>query len=165
MSINLDLINARDSGAIFSDDRKYRYLLWRKWNNSNPLCMFIGVNPSVADENTDDRTIGRVKSFASGFGFGGVVMSNLYSLIATDPDVLHKQIKTDEGSAIGLLTDVYLDAAASQCERIYLAYGVDGWRYRRAVDVQNLLKREYWCLGRSKNGAPRHPLYLSLIHI
>jgi hypothetical protein len=50
--------------AEFSACRKNRYALWRVWNEADPLVMFIGLNPSVADETADDPTIRRCIQFA-----------------------------------------------------------------------------------------------------
>ena len=40
--------------AILSEDRKYRYILSRTWDETKPAVLFIGLNPSTADEKTDD---------------------------------------------------------------------------------------------------------------
>ncbi len=53
--------NNLNSGALFSDDRVYRYALWRTWSPSQPSVMFIGLNPSTADESQDDPTIPAVE--------------------------------------------------------------------------------------------------------
>ena len=45
--------------AKFSACRKYRYALWRNWDESKPSAMIIGLNPSTADENENDPTITR----------------------------------------------------------------------------------------------------------
>ena len=45
------------SGAVFSDCRKFRYALWRMWDEDKPLVMIIGLNPSTADEKVNDPTI------------------------------------------------------------------------------------------------------------
>ena len=68
-----------ESGAEFSPDRKYRYALWRIWDKSNPLIMFIGLNPSKANELKDDPTIRRVRRFAFDWGYGGVYMINYFN--------------------------------------------------------------------------------------
>ena len=51
--------------TIFSECRQYRYTLWREWDllNSN-YAMFIGLNPSTADEWKDDPTIRRCIDFS-----------------------------------------------------------------------------------------------------
>jgi len=34
--------------AKFSACRKYRYALWRNWDESKPYAMIIGLNPSTS---------------------------------------------------------------------------------------------------------------------
>jgi len=43
--------------AILSEDRKYRYVLSRIWDESKPMVVIVGLNPSTADEKDDDSTI------------------------------------------------------------------------------------------------------------
>jgi len=70
-----------ESGAEFSECRKYRYALWRIWDKSKPLVMFIGLNPSTANENVDDPTIRSVCRMTKNNGYGGVYMMNLHVLL------------------------------------------------------------------------------------
>lgn len=80
-------------GADLSFDRTYRYSLWRIWNADKPFVLFIGLNPSAADENEDDPTIRRCINFARRWGYGGLYMANLFALRATDPSEMkaHKR--------------------------------------------------------------------------
>ena len=73
------------SGAIFSSCRKYRYALWRNWDETKPCVMIIGLNPSTADENENDPTITRCINFAKSWGYGGVCVTNLFAYCATVP--------------------------------------------------------------------------------
>jgi hypothetical protein len=72
------------TGAIFSDCRKYRFALRRNWDESKPYVMFIGLNPSTADEIENDPTINRCISYARSWGYGGLFMANLFAFRATD---------------------------------------------------------------------------------
>ena len=76
------------SGAVFSDCRKYRYALWRMWNEHMPIAMIIGLNPSTADQTRNDPTITRCINFASSWGYGGVCVTNLFGFRATAPTEL-----------------------------------------------------------------------------
>ena len=76
------------SGAVFSDCRKYRYALWRMWDENKPLVMIIGLNPSTADETGNDPTITRCISFARSWGYGAVCVTNLFGFRATAPSQL-----------------------------------------------------------------------------
>lgn len=60
-----------NKGAMFSKCRKYRYVLWRIWDDDKPRVMFIGLNPSIAGAIIDDPTIRKVIGFAKRWGFGG----------------------------------------------------------------------------------------------
>src|SRR5689334_6852032 len=76
------------SGADFSECRSYRYALWRIWDESKPLVMFIGLNPSTANETETDNTITRVRGICEHNGFGGFYMMNCWAYISTDPKLL-----------------------------------------------------------------------------
>jgi hypothetical protein len=71
--------------ATFSDCRKFRYTLTRVWDETKPIVAFIGLNPSTADESVDDPTIRRCIGFAKSWGYGGLLMLNLYAYRATKP--------------------------------------------------------------------------------
>jgi hypothetical protein len=73
------------SGATLSPCRRYRYVLWRQWDESLPAVVFCGLNPSTADETADDATIRRELGFARAWGFGKLVKVNAYGWRATDP--------------------------------------------------------------------------------
>ena len=71
--------------AILSDCRIYRYSLTRTWDVNKKYVLFIGLNPSTADENYDDPTIRRCVDYAHRWGYGGLVMTNLFAFRATLP--------------------------------------------------------------------------------
>ena len=87
-------------GAIFSEDRKYRYILWRIWNTNKPILGQNCLNPSKAGVLNNDPTITRGLVRADRNGFGGFIMTNLFSLVSTDPNAL-----LSNPSAVGELTD------------------------------------------------------------
>lgn len=70
-------------GAEFSPCRRYRYVLWRTWDPAAGSVNFIGLNPSTADEQVDDPTIRCCIGFARDWGYGGLVMTNLFAIPAT----------------------------------------------------------------------------------
>ena len=81
---------ARPRHAVFSPCRTYRYALSRVWAADKPYALFIGLNPSTADETLDDPTIRRCIDFAKRWGYGGLVMANLFAYRATDPAVMKR---------------------------------------------------------------------------
>ncbi len=142
------------SGAKFSECRKYRYALWRIWDESNPLVMFIGLNPSTANESVNDPTIKSVCRIAKNNGYGGVYMMNCFAYISTNPDDLI--INTDNE-----INDNYLIHAAYICnDNIVFAWGnFDIVKETgRGKELSEMFPNAK-VLHLNKNGSPKHPLY------
>jgi hypothetical protein len=121
--------------------------------------MFIGLNPSTANELEDDPTIRRCMKFAHSWGYGSLVMANLFAFRSTDPENL-----TTAPDPIGPENDRFLSTLSSEAGIIVAGWGVNGTLMDRAEHVLNLLRqagKEIHCLGVTKHGLPRHPLYLS----
>jgi hypothetical protein len=147
----------------FSEDRVYRYVLWREWNELFPICkdskgdqfaMFIGLNPSTADETADDPTLRRCIAFARAWGYGALCMTNLFAFRATDPlDMMAAPDPIGEGNNEALKR---CHAEASVC---VAAWGIGGKHMDRDKAVCAMLPA-LQCLRRTKDGSPAHPLYL-----
>jgi len=142
------------SGAVFSDCRKFRYALWRKWNWDRPLVMIIGLNPSTADEKTNDPTITRCISFAHSWGFGGVCMTNLFGFRATSPT----ELKASH-DPIGKENDAWVHEMAKEAAIKVAAWGNHGKFLNRSVEILSSLDQLH-CIKMNKSGEPAHPLYL-----
>lgn len=156
-------------GADVSECGRYRYRLWRRWGDG-PVLTFVMLNPSIADGLLDDPTIRRCVSFAARDGFEGIEVVNLFAQRATVPDVL-----VDVNDPVGprnleVVADV-LDVA----DAVVVAWGavaleVIGERRRRGGEFDpRLTFRDRLrggdgpaieCLGLTKDGHPRHPLYV-----
>jgi hypothetical protein len=76
-------------GATLSDDSRYRYDLWRRWDDG-PLMGWVMLNPSTADAEVDDATIRRCIGYAKQAGLAGIVVRNLYAYRTPKPQVLWK---------------------------------------------------------------------------
>jgi hypothetical protein len=139
--------------TVFSTCRRYRYTLWREWGRDN-YCMFIGLNPSTADEKTDDPTIRRCIGFAKRWGFGALCMTNLFAFRATDPRVMMGASKP-----VGQDNDRWLVDCARRAGIVIAAWGTHGQFLGRDEEVLNLLD-DLYCLRLTKEGFPAHPLYL-----
>ncbi|WP_276483583.1 DUF1643 domain-containing protein [Paraflavitalea pollutisoli] len=140
-------------GAAFSDCRQYRYALWRIWNPDKGLVMFIGLNPSKANETKPDPTITRVIGLAAAWGFGGVAMTNLFGVVSPDPNVLiqHPDPVGD--------CDRWLPVIAAKCQRVVFAWGAFKQAKHR-VDKVIAMFPDAYCLKKTKDGSPWHPLYI-----
>lgn len=150
-------------GASFSPDRLYRYKLWRGLGDSargafvKPLVV-IGLNPSTADEMNDDPTIRRLRAFATREGFDKLIMLNLFAFRATEPN--NMKIAADP---VGPFNDSVIESTCKD-RTVLCAWGVHGKFKNRAEAVMKLLRAveaKPVCLGKTKAGDPKHPLYLA----
>ncbi len=135
---------------------RYRYRLTRVWNPDGPMVLFIGLNPSTADATHDDPTVRRCVRFARDWGFGGLLLGNLYAHRATRPADL-----AAAASPVGRGNDQALRAMAGMAGSVIVAWGNGGLGNGRDVAVLGLLERPVLCLGTTARGAPRHPLYVA----
>lgn len=140
-------------GAGFSEDRKYRYNLCRIWDQSKPMVMFIGLNPSTANESTDDPTIRRVKRFAFDLGYGGMYMMNLFAWITAYPEEL-KKCKDPLGA-----NDFWLKWVSYACIDVIFAWGSFPEAKERSKEVIKMFPLAK-ALVLNNDGSPRHPLYI-----
>ena len=147
-----NLFYESDNGAEFSEDRKYRYTLWRIWDNNKPMVMFIGLNPSTANETTNDPTICRVIKFAFDWGFGGVYMTNLFAYVTPYPEKL-KECNDPLAD-----NDSWLEKTAHKCKKIIFAWGSFKEAAERSKEVMQMF--DGYALIINKDGSPRHPLYI-----
>jgi|TARA_B110000240_G_C13247954_1_gene346121 hypothetical protein len=139
--------------AELSNCRTYRYSLSRIWDKSKPYVLFIGLNPSIADENTDDPTIKRCVDYARRWGYGGLKMANLFAFRATLPSDLKKAREP-----IGLDNDNYIKELSKDAAITIVAWSDDGLYLNRFEDVLKIITHPM-CLHINKTGQPSHPLY------
>jgi len=146
--------------AVFSPDRRYRYVLERDLapTNMRGTCLFVMLNPSTADESQDDPTIRRCMGFASEWGYGRLIVTNLFALRSTDPKALKEAL-----DPVGEENDAYLRLWGATADRTVVAWGNWGRLHERGQQVLDLLQlygRPVSHLGVTTSGQPRHPLYL-----
>lgn len=141
------------SEATISACGKYRYKLSRVWDKNLPKVLFIMLNPSTADAKEDDPTIRRCIGFAKSWGYGGIMVGNLFAYRSTDP----KQLLSVE-NPVGDDNNKSVSEMGEECKIIVCAWGnapifpfesFIGWDESKA----HYLKI-------TKKGYPAHPLYL-----
>lgn len=142
------------NGAHFSPDRAYRYDLWRTWIGGDGYAMFVGLNPSTADETQDDPTIRRCIAFAKAWGYAGLCMTNLFAFRATNPEDMKRA-----PDPVGPQNDFVLQERAGRAGIVVAAWGAHGAYKNRAWWVQAHLPTLHY-LRLTKDGHPGHPLYL-----
>lgn len=142
-------------GAKFSECRTWRYSLWRKWDPELPRLVVIGLNPSTADETNDDPTIRRCINFARTWGCGSYYMLNLFAYRSTDPAKMRMFI-----DPVGPDNDETIMRVCRLGDIVLAAWGHHGVFRGRGLAVMEMLKDvPVFCLGKTKDGFPAHPLY------
>lgn len=150
------LINAQPvSGAWLSDCGLYRYALWRVWDASLPLLVVCMLNPSTADGLANDPTIRRNIAFTKRDGFGGILVVNLCAFRSTDP----ANLKT-AGDAFGPLNEFAVYQAAQIGGTVLVAWGAAKINPMFVLERFRSAGARVVCLGKTKDGHPRHPLYV-----
>lgn len=147
-------MESRTDAGEFSDCGKYRYSLWRIWDNTLPIAMCIGLNPSTANAKKNDNTINILIRVLKGLGYGGFYMTNLFAWISSNPE----DLLTCE-NAIGD-NDNKLDEVESKCDVVIACWG----NFKQAKDrIEYVLPNfpSAKCFGVNKNGTPWHPRALS----
>lgn len=142
------------SDAVLSKCRKYRYALWRSWDDTKPQVMFIGLNPSSADECRNDPTLIRCINFAQSWGYGSVCTANLFAFRATKPT----QMMT-ASDPVGRENNRWLKRLSAEATLIVAAWGNDGRYKNRSTAVRKLIADLHY-LKLNQSGEPAHPLYL-----
>lgn len=144
--------------ARLSPDGVYRYTLTRRWEAYRPTALWVMLNPSTADALVDDPTIRRCIGFARSWGFGAIQVVNLYALRSTDPSAL-KYHDAPEGP----MNRYWLSVALAETSMTVAAWGANPLAQERGRELmqRSVLGPDVKCLGTTKAGAPRHPLYVS----
>jgi hypothetical protein len=165
--------------ATFSPDRRFRFSLVRNWTFPPVprLVHFCLLNPSIADEQILDPTLRRCVGFAQMWGASGMVITNLFPLVSTDPaELLRAEDRSGPSPAIGRYeNDQYIESAMDASFLTVLGWGtnVDKKPRHSAIPIGCVIPRLYhqvlkprglvYCIRKSKMGHPVHPLYLPYV--
>jgi hypothetical protein len=146
------------SGASFSRCRRWRYLLWRRWEAAKPVANFVMLNPSTADEVRLDPTCTRARSYAERWGYGALVVTNIFAWRATDPAEMRAA-----GDPVGAANDRAILRAAREAALVVCAWGNHGAHLERGRRTAAMLRAAgiaLHVLRMNGGGEPAHPLYL-----
>lgn len=161
--VRSDLFGGMECGAKFSPGNAYRYALWRVWGDRAHRCVFVMVNPSIADHETDDQTIRKCVGFAKRWRFGAIEVVNLFAYVSTDVTQL---LKVED--PVGPENDDHIATALQSAHRVVWAWGKHNARVGKLI-AKRLANSplfevpdrcESGTLGLNDNGSPRHPLML-----
>jgi hypothetical protein len=144
--------------ARFSEDRRHRYDLVRPLAKDGKVVNFIALNPSTADETTNDPTVRRCIGFADSWGARLLVVTNIFAFRATDPRVMKKA-----DDPVGPDNNAALIEWATKADVVVAAWGTHGAFKSRGQEVLDLLSSvaDLHALGLTNHGHPKHPLYLA----
>lgn len=158
-------MSARDfRQCLFSPCRRYRYTLWREWtlplhlSDPSRYAVFIGLNPSTADETNNDPTIRRCIDFANRWGYGALCVVNLFAWRDTKPTNMKKA-----DDPVGPLNDFHLFQVVRDSGITVAAWGTHGTHLGRAAKVRSLFREAGFPIHRLRlndDGSPEHPLYI-----
>ena len=143
--------------AIISDCGKYRYELHREWDKKKGKVLFIMLNPSTADGLNNDLTTIRCMNFAKKWGYGGIMIGNIYPFRAKRPKDLRKwlndpAIPLDRGYRTNR---VHVEEMAQQTDLIICAWGCNNPGVPKWVEELGDLFYLELC---KDNITPKHPL-------
>lgn len=154
-----------EKSAVISNCGKYRYVLTRTWGNGiRNKAVFIMLNPSTADAEKDDPTIRRCIGMAKSMNCVGIKVVNLFAVRATSPVDMKKA-----SDPVGEKNHEYVERALFAIDAdprllkgpIICAWGVHGGYMDQDETMMGWIDwRNPYCLGRTKAGFPRHPLYV-----
>ena len=151
--------------AVISPCKLYRYTLSRVWDDGLPVLVVCMLNPSTADDQVEDPTLLALIHFAKLWGYGGLLIVNLYAYRSSSPAEMMKA-----GSAVGPdnglhMTNALVTANMRGGGRLLAAWGNGGnvdfgygdraewFRARARLNMLELI-----CLGTTMGGSPKHPM-------
>ncbi len=111
--------------AIISNCSKYRYELHREWDKDKGKVLFIMLNPSTADGTEDDLTTRRCIKYTERWGYGGLMIGNIYPFRAKRPKNLRKWTNNcghEEYKALFENID-HINDMINQCDLTVCAWG------------------------------------------
>jgi hypothetical protein len=148
--------NTMARGARFNTARTHRYILWRVWRPTRPYVMFIGLNPSTADEHVDDATIKKCVRYAQRWDYGGLYMANLFAWRATKPTDIPPGELCLHSANFRTIAEY-----ARDCRTIVAAWGAHPAAAYVGTQLCNALERPIHVLRlTAKTRVPEHPLYV-----
>ena len=148
----VDLFTTAD--AVF--DGRHRLRLERTWDASLPRLGWVMLNPSVADAEADDPTIRRCTGYARDWGYGSMIVGNLFTRIETDSRLLFSHRRRNHRDAT-----TYLEQLADETDLIVCAWGALPAARERAAAVAEILLQSHealYALAINATDDPLHPL-------
>ncbi len=148
-----------------------RRTLSREWDADLPRALVIGCNPSEAGEDIDDPTSRWWNRWFLHYGFGAYDAMNLWAKVSSSPAQCRKWADWENNGPDWFVRDeifyhnlTALVAAAKQADQVFVCWGNIAWDHDWVEHVVEEIQTgeapwpNLWCWGRTKNGAPIHPM-------
>lgn len=142
---------------LYSADMAYRYAFGRWWGapDLGRTDVWVLLNPATGDTERRRRpTLERIVARSRADGSPGVLVVNLFAHRDTDPKALRAA-----ADPVGPANDDALRRLTAEGGRTVAAWGAGGSLLSRSRHVGALLDAPL-CLGTTRTGEPRHPLYV-----
>jgi hypothetical protein len=164
------LLPGVSGNAEFGPGNKYRYWLERRWSTALPQFTYVLLNPSVASEDRDDRTTRRLCSLTQTNGGGGYELVNLFAIVDTRQEHLHKSFAVGETAST---CDKWIIQAVKGADTLVIGWGDGDARQPPVLARQRAIRqrgRDTWpivrfahpqCFGWNDSGSPKYPGRLS----
>lgn len=157
-----DLFDEMEMSAVISECGLYRTELRRVWNRDLPLLVVCMLNPSTADHRKNDPTILALIHFAKLWGYGGLLIVNLFAYRSPSPKEMMAYCDPFGGRQNADAIASAMAYAQDNGGRLLAAWGNGGdfedraeWFCNRALQVYRLT---LICLGTTKDWKPKHPM-------
>jgi len=161
------------SFCLFSECKRYRWILKRELFSGKKTVVFIGLNPSIANSHKNDNTLTRIINFCSRWNYKNIYIINLFGLISKSPILLSKhKYPIGENNDLIILKTLQFWRQNTNCD-LWLGWGDNGQLNGRDLEVLKFIKnfsnsklkennysKRILSLGLSRKGNPRHPLYM-----
>lgn len=146
-----------------------RRRLTRDWG-PGPRAFVLGCNPSDAGHARDDPTSLWWNRWFQHWGFGGYDAGNLYSFVSPIPAVCRQRYNEaitgpnwhDRDELFANLDDVV--RMAKRADQVFVCFGNIAWDSDWTEHVLEAIQTgeepwpDLWCWGKTKSGAPKHPM-------
>lgn len=144
--------------VLFDESNAHRLKLTCTWDGTLPRCLYIMLNPSTADNDKCDPTLGRCISLAKDNGFGSITVVNLFSFRTPKPKLLWEANVQSLPENVCNVTE-----AMNEAEVIIVAWGGAVRKKTNFTWVLNhaeIIGKSVYCFGQNKSRTPKHPLFL-----
>ena len=156
--------SARFGGEPGPDGKRPWRLVLRRWWGEGRVCLWLMLNPSTADADSDDPSLSAMIAFTRNWGFAGLAVVNLYPVISPDPAVARAWAADAMAARDALQQNLEtIERVAARADLLVCAWGAGAWdpdwiavvlAHVRAA-APELVPH---CIGVTESGAPKHPL-------